>query len=221
MKKTADWYPGKQADQIAMAVRWVEAFAEKGALWNIPAKTIQQFSNLAAEASELFNQAQDRKTRTLVITADSTAALGRVETAARDVKKRYLYIPPLTEGDFARLGLRLPDTKPTPSRVPSAQAKMETFLEGRHELGTRIVIVEGNSADPANDGFRVHYMVRDAHESPPEHPSQLKESFFTRRKKGRMQFDPADSGKTCHFAVQIENGDKKGPWGPMTSALIP
>jgi hypothetical protein len=36
-----------------------------------------------------------------------------------------------------------------------------------------------------------------------------------------MEFDFGDSGKTAFFAVQIENEGKKGPWGPLVSALIP
>jgi hypothetical protein len=36
-----------------------------------------------------------------------------------------------------------------------------------------------------------------------------------------MEFEYDDSGKTAYFAIQIENGGKKGTWGPLTSALIP
>jgi hypothetical protein len=36
-----------------------------------------------------------------------------------------------------------------------------------------------------------------------------------------LQFNYGDSGKTAYMAVQIENGGKKGPWGPMISAVIP
>jgi hypothetical protein len=36
-----------------------------------------------------------------------------------------------------------------------------------------------------------------------------------------MEFAFEDSGKTVYFAVQVENEGKKGPWGPVVSALIP
>jgi hypothetical protein len=36
-----------------------------------------------------------------------------------------------------------------------------------------------------------------------------------------IEFGFGDSGKTAYFAVQIENEEKKGPWGPLVSALIP
>jgi hypothetical protein len=49
----------------------------------------------------------------------------------------------------------------------------------------------------------------------------LSESFFTRRKKDLVEFDYADSGMTAYIAVQVENDGKKGPWGPLTSVIIP
>jgi hypothetical protein len=36
-----------------------------------------------------------------------------------------------------------------------------------------------------------------------------------------IEFAFDDSGKTAYFDVQIENEGKKGPWGSLTSALIP
>jgi hypothetical protein len=41
------------------------------------------------------------------------------------------------------------------------------------------------------------------------------------RKKDVIEFDFEESGKTAYFAVQVENGGKKGPWGQIVSALIP
>jgi hypothetical protein len=36
-----------------------------------------------------------------------------------------------------------------------------------------------------------------------------------------IEFDFDDSDKTAFFAMQIENSSRKGPWGPLISALIP
>jgi hypothetical protein len=58
-------------------------------------------------------------------------------------------------------------------------------------------------------------------ETPPANPEELRKSFYTQRKKDLIEFDFGDSGKTAYFAVMIENDGKKGPWGPMMSALIP
>jgi hypothetical protein len=79
----------------------------------------------------------------------------------------------------------------------------------------------GIRTDPANKGFRIWYSVVTSSEIPPANPDDLRKSFYTKRKKDVIEFDFGDSGKTAHFAVQIENEGKKGPWGPLVQALIP
>jgi hypothetical protein len=102
-----------------------------------------------------------------------------------------------------------------------AQVTIEIFLVGRHELGIKIIYVTGNPNDPANKGFRIWYNVTAPGETPPTNPEELTKSFYTKRKKDVIEFEFGDSGKTAWFAVQIENEGRKGPWGPMVSALIP
>jgi hypothetical protein len=92
---------------------------------------------------------------------------------------------------------------------------------GRHELEVKIVYITGSPEDKANKGYRIWYSVVAQGETPPANPEDLRKSFFTKRKKDIMEFDFGDSGKTVYFAVQVENGGKKGPWGPLASALIP
>jgi hypothetical protein len=75
--------------------------------------------------------------------------------------------------------------------------------------------------DSANKGYRIWYKVAVPGETPPTNPEELHQSFFTKRKKDVIEFAFGDSGKTAYFAVQIENEGKKGPWGPLVSALIP
>jgi hypothetical protein len=127
----------------------------------------------------------------------------------------------LTDADYISLGLKPHDNIPTPSGTPTAQVTVETFLTGRHELGIKIIYVTGTATDPANKGYRIWYNVLAQGETPPETPKDLHESFYTKRKKDVIEFDFDDSGKTAYFAVQIENEGKKGPWGPLVSALIP
>jgi hypothetical protein len=98
---------------------------------------------------------------------------------------------------------------------------IETYLLGRHELGVKIIYVTGNPADPANKGFRIWYTVAAPGETPPVNPDEQRKSFYTKRKKDMIEFEFKDSGKTAYFAVQIENKGRKGPWGPLVSALIP
>jgi hypothetical protein len=144
-----------------------------------------------------------------------------METHMHDLKKRYLYVPPLTDADLVSLDLKIPDTHPTPSGPPTAQVTVETYLVGRHELGVKIIYVTASPNDPANKGCRIWYSMTGPGETPPANPDELRKSFYTKRKKDIIEFDFGDSGKTAFFAVQLENDGKKGPWGPMVSALIP
>jgi hypothetical protein len=140
----------------------------------------------------------------------------------RDIKKRYFYIPPLTEADIISLGLKPPDPTRTPGAAPKAQVMAEVFLSGgRHELGLRMVYVSGDPGDKANKGYRIWYGVVGPGEAPYTDPEQLPKSFYTQRKKDIIEFAYGDSGKTVYIAVQIENDGKKGNWGPLVSALIP
>jgi hypothetical protein len=135
--------------------------------------------------------------------------------------RRYFLEPPRTDADSVSLGLKPHDAVPTPSGAPAAQAAIETFLTGRHELGLKIVYVTGSSHDPANKGYRIWYSVIAPGGAVPASPEDLRTSFYTKRKKDVIEFAFGDSGKTAFFAVQIENEGRKGPWGPLVSALIP
>jgi hypothetical protein len=139
----------------------------------------------------------------------------------RDMKKRYFLTPPLQDADYVSLGLKVPDSTLTPSGDPTAQVTVETYLVGRHELGVKIIYVTGSATDPANKGYRIWYTVVAPGETPPANPDDLRKSFYTKRKKDVIEFEFGDSGKTACFAVQIENEGRKGPWGPLVSALIP
>ena len=92
---------------------------------------------------------------------------------------------------------------------------------GRHELGVNIVYVRGDPKDKVNKGFRIWYRVLASGEAAPADPEELTKSFYTKRKKDAIEFAYNDSGKVVYFAIQIENEDKKGPWGPLVSAIIP
>jgi hypothetical protein len=98
---------------------------------------------------------------------------------------------------------------------------VETFLAGQHELGVKVVYVSGDPDDPANKGCRIWYRVSAPGETPPSSPNELRESFFTRRKKDVIEFGYGDSGKAVFIAAQIKNNGLKGAWGPMVQAFIP
>jgi hypothetical protein len=204
-----------------MAKDWQSVAGVNQAAWNIPAAVLTGLAGLIQTAESALATAQNETTRTPVATAQCKAAFDALVAALRDMKRRFFLSPPLDDPAFVALGLKIPDSHPTQSGSPTDQVTVETFLVGRHELGVRIVYVTGGPENPANKGYRLWYGVVAPGEAPPANPDDLRKSFFTKRKKDVLEFDFGASGSTCYIAVQIENAGRKGPWGPLTSALIP
>ena len=221
MSKSTDWLPNSREGQLAMANDWISVCTDRKTGWNIPDAALTELTTLRGTAAAALETAKNETTRTPVATALCKEAFDALSDFMRDFKRRYFLSPPLTAADFVSLGLKPYDTTHTASGKPSSQVMVETYLVGRHELGVKIVYVTGSTADPANKGYRIWYRVAAAGETPPDRPDDLRLSFYTQRKKDLIEFDYGDSGKTAYFAVQVENGGKKGPWGPMISALIP
>ncbi|MDR2552862.1 MAG: hypothetical protein LBD31_06845 [Treponema sp.] len=221
MSQKTDWLPGTRSGQLSMARDWKAVMTAQAAAWSIPAAAITEYDALFLAAEGALETAQNETTRTPVTTARCREAFAALVDKMRDMKKRYFLTPPLLDSDYVSLGLKPPDTTPTQSGAPTAQATVETYLVGRHELGVKIVYVTGDPNDRANKGFRIYYKVVAPGSAPPAAPGELIKSFYTKRKKDVMEFDFGDSGKSAYFAVQIENDGRKGPWGPLVSALIP
>jgi hypothetical protein len=204
-----------------MCRNWIGILtADQRTAWGIPAANFNALGVAYGSALVLFQKATSSE-RTAAITAECQAAFKAMIDTMRDFKRRFFLVPPLTDPDYVRLGLKIPDRTPTASGSPTAQVKVENYLVGRHQLGVRIVYVSGDPEDPANKGYRIWYGVAAPGEDPPADPDALHRSFYTRRKKDLIDFAFGDSGKNAYFAVQVENDGKKGPWGPLVSALIP
>ena len=226
MSTSKDWLPNSRDGILAMGRDWQSVAGTGANVWGIPANVIQALDSLIQAAGAALAAAKNETTRTPVATAQCKEAFDALAAAMRDMKRRYFLIPPLADSDYIALGLKPHDTTPTASGIPTAQVTVETYLVGRHELGVKIVYVTGTPSDPANKGYRIWYSIvapgaASTGAPPPSDPGELRKSFFTKRKKDVIEFEFGDSGKHCCMAVQIENEGKKGPWGPLVSALIP
>jgi hypothetical protein len=202
-----------------MARDWQSAAASQKSAWGVPDVILANLQARFNDAEAALAVARNETTRTPVATARYKEAFDSFTSFMRDMKRRYFLVPPLLDSDYISLGLKPHDDTHTASGVPTAQVTVETYLVGRHELGVKIIYVTGNATDPANRGYRIWYRVAEQGAAPPENPDELHKSFYTKRKKDVFEF--GDSGKAAYFAVQVENEGKKGPWGPLTQALIP
>ena len=204
-----------------MAKQWVEVLAEHGDSWNIPKDAVANFNGLIQAAEKALHDVQNENANTTVAKAKCGEAFEQMTAAARDMKRWFFHSPPLKNHELVMLGLKPHDRIPTPTGTPTAQVIAETFLKGVAQLGVNVVYRTGNPDDPANKVFRVHYVVRAQGEKAPQSPDEFTLSFPAKRRESLLQFDFSDSGKICYLIVQIENEKKKGPWGPISSALIP
>jgi hypothetical protein len=216
MAKQSNWIPSRRSDILTMARTWISVFTEdttdstgaavkKYVAWGIPAETFAELGTRYAAAQAALTKAQESETRTPVTTAACKTAFDELIETLRQIKKRYLHIPPLTPADLKSLGLEERDTTPTRSGVPTSQVTIETYLVGRHQLGIQIVYLTGSPDDPANKEYRVHYSVIAQGEPAPTDPKQLADSYSTKRKREARDFEFGDSGKTAWLAVQVEN----------------
>jgi hypothetical protein len=157
MSTSKDWLPNDREGQLSMAKDWLPVMTANAVPWNIPVAAITEFTALTNAAEAALAEAKTEAPRTPVATARCREAIKALNDRERDTTRRYFLSPPLTDADFAALGL----ARHTPGGggKPTSQVTVETFLAGRHELGIRVVYVTGSPTDPANKGCRIWYSV--------------------------------------------------------------
>jgi hypothetical protein len=171
-----------------MAGDWITVCTANQTNWNIPMTAIARLASHRGAAEAALDTAKNETTRTPVATAQCKEAFDALIAFMRDFKRRYFLTPPLLDSDLVSLGLKPHDIHPTPSGVPTAQVTVETYLVGRHELGIRLVYVDGNPKDKENKGYRIWYSVIALEETPLASPDDLRTSFYTQRRKDLIEF---------------------------------
>ena len=221
MSTSNDWLPNTRNGKLAMAETWCEFMSEKLDAWNIPSTAITKLAAAVTAAKNAI--AVPDGSRNAITNAQLKMAFEQLTAEMRDIKKRYLYNPPLTDADFAALGLKPKDVNPTPVAPPTGQAEADISYPGRTQLQLQIQHIAGTPLDAkANYGYRIYFGAYTAADTPPATGKDLRESKFTRQKKNLFTFEPEDAGKTAYFCIRYENSKgETGPWGVILSAFIP
>jgi hypothetical protein len=231
-----DWLDSSRTGQLDMALKWVSVLSRKSTAWNIPEDVVRNLESLVEKAQDALHDARSSE-RNAVINQQVRTAFGALTDFMRDIKRRYYFIPPLSEADIISLGLRLPDATPTPIGPPTSVVTAEISYPHKNALALLITPVSGSYDDRADWGFRIYYGVlphagdniseemmieRQYLRRVPQTPEELPHSHFTRRKRDIIEFPYDNSGKQCFICIRYENGKgEKGPWGPMVSSFIP
>jgi len=216
-----DWLPGSKTALVAMAKNWLAKFAVKKQAWGIPDAVI---ANLTEKTNALETlMATPIAERTPTINAQIKAAEKALADTMRDIKKRYLLVPPLTDADLVSLDLKPRDTHPTPIAAPEVRPVPTVKIKGAGAFEINIAPERDISNEKKSYyGCKIVYELFGQSDAAPTNVKQLSESRFVRKKKESFVFQPQDSGKKAHFALRYENSKGEfGPWCPIFSVLIP
>ena len=215
-----DWMPHIRSAQLAMAKRWFEVLNIKGQDWRLPEGMLQLLGELTAEAEMLQDRA-DSSVGTKGDAVRARTAFAELVAHMRDIRRRVFFIPPLTEGDFADLGLRPPDTIRTPHIDVPEMVDFVIHLSNIRELVVDFWIQgEAHKAKPAGyDGAVIIWGIRD---TPPEQPDELPHHTMASRTPHTLTFEEGQRGQTVQIALcwQNERGIT-GQWSEYKSAIIP
>lgn len=239
MAHKKEFLPPARQGQLDMAQQWLRVLPEqvkdekgvdtqKWKLWGIPEPVFLAFGEAFAKAQAALAEAKNKERNSDVVDQAVKSTFKALVTAMRSLKRRFFHMPPLTLEDWVALGFREPEQY-TLSGDPTAQVMAETFLKGRHELGMRLVYTSGDPNDRANKSYRIFYKILEHGEAEasalvkaaPTRPEDFALSFPERRKLFTHDFGFDSSGKTVYFCAQVENGKRVGPFGAITSAIIP
>jgi hypothetical protein len=235
---STDWYSHSRDAQVHLVETWLSEFKTKAEQWNIPAANVKELAATLAVAKDMLAVVKSGE-RTGVSVVQCNEAFKELETEARFIKKRYLFIPPLTLADLRSLLLPLPDESRTPVPPPTGQPALTvTYPGGPHLLKVHLSFLAGTAPlDTRGDyGYALyrgimpqggatleqaasvkHYLMTEPHSG-----EELLHYRFSRRKTEIVDFTAEESGMTAYFCARYENGKgEAGKWGPIVSAIIP
>ena len=219
--KRGDWMPSKKEEQLAMGKSWFLALEAKQMEWGVPAERITSLTE-ALNAADTENSIPAGE-RSKVSNSRLKIAFTTMIAEMRNIKKRYFYVPPLTNSDLVGLGLKPKDTTPTPIGVPKVRAVGKIAFKGSGWLELHIAPETDISEDKrAYYGCKIVYAVMNADAPAPQSEKELTVNMFTRRKKEVFIFQPQDAIKKIYFSLRYENSKgQAGPWCPIFAAVIP
>ena len=218
---STDWMPTSSEAMYRMAMNWggyIPSISDKA---NMPPEAMTALTEKTNAYGTLFQTPP--AARTPAMNAELNTAKKELKETMRDVKRRYFFSPPLTDSDLISLGLKPKDVIPTPVGDPQGQATADVTYLGGQIVQLHTKHVTGTPADPkANYGQKIYYGLFADGDTLPASGEDLPKHKFTRQKKVKFEFTPADVKKTAYFCIRYENSKgKAGAWGPMISAVIP
>jgi len=203
-----DWMPARRSDQLAMAKRWMDVLPRKAQAWRIPMDMVQRLEFLTGEAMVLLDRADSPEGRT---------AFAEMVAHMRDIRRRTFFMPPLTDGDFADLGLQPPDNIRTPHIDVSEMVDFVIHLSNIRELVVDFWI-QGEAHKAKPHGYDGAVIIWDIRDTPPADPKELANHTMASRTPHTLTFDEAQRGKTVQIALAWQN--ERGIIGQLSHTAV-
>jgi len=182
MTHHTDWLPAKREARLEMSKVWAVFIRQKQSVLNVPTGVLESFEAKSAELERLC--AAGKASRTPAQNTEIKELDDGLSELMRDIKRRYFFVPPLTDANLVTLGLHPKDSIPTPVSVPIGQAKADVTYPGGAQIQLRIQHVEGTPFDDRADyGYKIYYGLYGASATPPSTGKDLGEQVFARHKK--------------------------------------
>jgi len=212
--------PHTRPAQAAMAKRWLDILPVKEQAWRIPEGMIDLLAELTGEAITMQERSNSPE-GTKGDAARMRTAFAELVAHMRDIRRRVFFMPPLTEGDFADLGLQPPDTIRTPHIDVPEMVDFVIHLSNIRELVVDFWI-QGQAHKAKPHGYDGAVIIWDIRDTPPENPTDLANHTMASRTPHTLTFDEAQRGKTVQIALAWQNErGTTGQWSEYKSAVIP
>jgi hypothetical protein len=220
MRHIDDWLPEKRALKLEMASNWLRVLHNKAALWGVPDGEVTTLAGLRDTASVALTLILSNK-RTPPDVRACKSAFKALAAGMRSIKRRYFINPPLTDADFAALGLKVPDRIATRRPVPTIrpEAIAEPTGSGKHTVTAVNPETQSKKRPPLVSGVVFAHRVRLPGE--PKLAAEEMPSLSHTSSHHDFRWQEKDHGKIADYAVAYENDrEERGPWSNVASVII-
>ncbi|WP_062429633.1 hypothetical protein [Treponema endosymbiont of Eucomonympha sp.] len=216
-----DYIPGKDSDFLEWAKTLVAYAAANADRLGLSAELTGELERLLIHFEAAYARAEDpnRGAADVLAKKEARAAL---ETKARSVVRAHLaYGDTVTDDDRALMGLPLHDKTRTPVPAPHTYPTFEINTGVLRQLTLRFRDHDSSGwAKPEGaHGAEIRWDILPV---PTVNPDALTHSAFSTRSPHTLVFSGDERGKTAYICLRWENTTgEKGPWGEISSAIVP
>jgi hypothetical protein len=144
-----------------------------------------------------------------------------LDAKMRYIKKHYFLKPPLTDADFTRLGLPIPDTTSTPHPSPSITPEIDAMPSGRRQHTVTAINPETKTKKRPELVRGVAFAHRLRQPDEPKSNAEEMPSIFQTATVRDFKWKEADVGKVADYAVVYEKeGGGRGDWSNVASVIV-